>query len=114
MTKKQLENMTLELRRGVLSLAVLSQLHHEHYGYSLIKQLNERGLEIDQGTLYPLLYKLENKGWVEGAWESGNGARRRRVYSITPQGRAQLTRSREEWQALERGMSLVLKGAANV
>ena len=56
------QNMLLELRRGVLSIAVLSRLSHEEYGYSLLKALSDRGMEIDQSTLYPLLRRLEFTG----------------------------------------------------
>ena len=57
-----IDNLTLELRRGAIVLAVLSQLEKEQYGYSLIKLLADRGMEIDQGTIYPLLRRLEAKG----------------------------------------------------
>ena len=58
MTNESFENVILELRRGVIVLAVLSRLDQEQYGYSLIKSLADNGLEIDQGTLYPLLRRL--------------------------------------------------------
>ena len=58
----QFENLRLELRRGCLSLAVLSQLRTERYGYTLRKVLAEQGIEIDEGTLYPLLRRLESQG----------------------------------------------------
>ena len=59
---ESLENVVLELRRGVIVLAVLSQLNTEQYGYSLLKLLSGMGLEVDQGTLYPLLRRLEIPG----------------------------------------------------
>ena len=62
MTNESFENVILELRRGVIVLAVLSSLNQEQYGYSLIKSLDGNGLEIDQGTLYPLLRRLEGQG----------------------------------------------------
>ena len=68
MTKKYVGNINLGLRRGVLTLAVLSQLRQEHYGYSLITQFREQGLEIDQGTLYPLLRRLEENGLLDSEW----------------------------------------------
>ena len=57
-----LENLRLELRRGCLVLAVLAELRTEQYGYTLRKGLSERGLEVDEGTLYPLLRRLESQG----------------------------------------------------
>src|SRR5246500_2807074 len=62
------ENLRLELRRGCLSLAVLSQLRTERYGYTLRKALAEQGLEIDEGTLYPLLRRLESQGLLTSVW----------------------------------------------
>ncbi len=58
------QNMLLELRRGVISIAVLSRLSKEEYGYSLLKALSDQGLEVDQSTLYPLLRRLEFTGTV--------------------------------------------------
>ena len=63
------QNMLLELRRGVLSIAVLSQLSKEEYGYSLLKALSDRGMEIDQSTLYPLLRRLESQGLLQSDWQ---------------------------------------------
>ena len=59
------QNMILELRRGAIVLAVLSQLDEEQYGYSLLKRLSDGGLEVDQGTLYPLLRRLESQGLLQ-------------------------------------------------
>ena len=66
---ESLENVVLELRRGVIVLAALSQLSTEQYGYSLLKQLSDQGLEVDQGTLYPLLRRLEAQGLLESVWK---------------------------------------------
>ena len=68
MTNESYENVLLELRRGILVLAVLASLEDEQYGYSLISRLKERGLEIDQGTLYPLLRRLETQGLLSSSW----------------------------------------------
>lgn len=94
-----LENAVLELRRGVLILAVMSQLAGEQYGYSLIKILSERGLEIDQGTLYPLLRRLESQGLLESRWRIDE-ARPRRYYQLSPAGLKLLPRLKAEWQTL--------------
>ena len=68
------ENLRLELRRGCLTLAVLAQLRHEHYGYTLRKDLDERGLEIDESTLYPLLRRLESQGLLLSEWREEENA----------------------------------------
>ena len=64
-----LKNLRLELRKGTLVLAVLSQLRVKHYGYSLVESLNNKGLVIDQNTLYPLLRRLDNQGLLDSTWE---------------------------------------------
>lgn len=94
-----LENVTLELRRGVIVLAVLSQLTGEQYGYSLLKLLDEKGLQIDQGTLYPLLRRLESQGLLESKWRMEE-ARPRRYYVLSPQGRDLLPQLKAEWASM--------------
>ena len=68
MDTDRLESLRSELRRGALILAVLGQLRAEHYGYSLRKALAERGVEIDEGTLYPLIRRLESQGLLTSQW----------------------------------------------
>ena len=62
------ENLRLELRRGCLVVAVLSALRAEQYGYTLRKELAEQGMAIDEGTLYPLLRRLESQGLLASQW----------------------------------------------
>jgi DNA-binding PadR family transcriptional regulator len=90
------ENTILELRRGVIVLGVLSQLDEEQYGYSLLKLLSDKGLELDQGTLYPLLRRLESQGLLASVWKIEE-SRPRRYYVISPDGRELLPRLKEEW-----------------
>jgi DNA-binding PadR family transcriptional regulator len=93
-------NMLLELRRGVISIAVLSQLGREEYGYSLLKALADKGLEVDQSTLYPLLRRLESQGLLQSDWRVVDDARPRRYYVISTQGKAVLTKLKKEWSAM--------------
>lgn len=93
------QNTILELRRGLLVLAVLNQLQEEQYGYSLIKLLGEKGLEIDQGTLYPLLRRLESQGLLQSNWRV-EGDRPRRYYAISAQGKTTLPQLKTEWKQL--------------
>ncbi len=79
------DSLRLELRRGCLTLAVLSQLRTERYGYTLRKALAEAGLEIDEGTLYPLLRRLESQGLLQSEWREEN-KRRKRFYRLLPAG----------------------------
>ena len=93
------QNLILELRRGTLVLTVLSQLTEPQYGYSLKERLADRGLEIDQGTLYPLLRRLEKQGLLESEW-SVKGPRPRRYYVLNAAGREVLSMLANEWRAL--------------
>jgi len=92
-------NLTQELRRGVLVLATLSQLKEDRYGYALISRLAERGLEIDQGTLYPLLRRLESQGLLTSSWNV-EGSRPRRYYVISPVGNQVLEALSADWRSL--------------
>ena len=102
------QNMRLELRRGILSIAVLSQLRTEQYGYSLLKALAEQGVEIDQSTLYPLLRRLESQGLLRSDWRIADEARPRRYYVISLQGLAVLNQLKREWTNLVASMNKVL------
>jgi DNA-binding PadR family transcriptional regulator len=97
--QQMIENMVLELRRGVIVLAVLSQLQKEQYGYSILKLLSDKGLEVDQGTLYPLLRRLESQGLLESLWRVEE-ARPRRYYVVSAEGRKVLPLLKEEWDKL--------------
>jgi DNA-binding PadR family transcriptional regulator len=102
------QNMLLELRRGVLSIAVLSQLSKEEYGYSLLKALSDKGMGIDQSTLYPLLRRLESQGLLQSDWRIMDEARPRRYYVISPQGSAVLKKLKREWSAMVETMGQLL------
>lgn len=79
-------NLRLELRRGLLIVAVLAQLRNEHYGYSLRTDLAALGMEMDEGTLYPLLRRLESQGLLESEWREENN-RQKRFYKLSKDGR---------------------------
>jgi DNA-binding PadR family transcriptional regulator len=93
------EKILNELRRGMIVLAVLSQLDEEQYGYSLLKRLSEKGLELDQGTLYPLLRRLESQGLLSSSWNV-EGSRPRRYYVISTEGQELLPRLTKEWNSI--------------
>ncbi len=94
-----LENTILELRRGLIVLAVLTQLDEEQYGYSLTKRLADKGLEVDQGTLYPLLRRLETQGLLASNWRL-ESERPRRYYVISAEGRKIFPQLKQEWESL--------------
>lgn len=102
------DNILLELRRGMISLAVLSQLGEAQYGYSLLKRLSDQGLEVDQGTLYPLLRRLEAQGLLESVWKLEE-ARPRRYYVISDAGRQALEALKTEWRSIVSMMAGMLE-----
>ena len=83
--KNLLPTLLLELRRGMLTISVLSQMKEPRYGYALVQNLEEKGVAIDPNTLYPLLRRLESQGLLESKWETG-GAKPRKYYRRTPMG----------------------------
>jgi len=101
------ENLRLELRRGCLSLAVLAQLRREHYGYTLRKALAERGLEIDESTLYPLLRRLETQGLLLSEWREED-KRNKRFYRLSSDGEQIFARLLQEWQDINASINSIL------
>jgi PadR family transcriptional regulator, regulatory protein PadR len=104
------ENLKLELRRGCLSLAVLTQLRTERYGYTLRKALADDGLEIDEGTLYPLLRRLENQGLLASQWREED-KRNKRFYRLSPTGEQVLEQLLKEWQSINASLGRILQEA---
>jgi PadR family transcriptional regulator PadR len=105
-----LENLKLELRRGCLIVAVLAQLRTEQYGYTLRKALSEDGLAIDEGTLYPLLRRLETQGLLVSQWREED-KRNKRFYRLSPAGEVILGQLLEEWQNINTSLSKILQEA---
>jgi PadR family transcriptional regulator PadR len=101
------ENLRLELRRGSLILAVLAQLREEHYGYTLRKALAERGLEIEESTLYPLLRRLESQGLLVSEWREED-KRNKRFYRISPEGARVFDYLASEWKQINNAMGNIL------
>ena len=88
-----------ELRRGVIILATLSQLRSPQYGYSLRQALAERGMTIEEGTLYPLLRRLEGQGVLASEWRIEDGPPRR-YYTLSPQGETMFASLTQSWRNL--------------
>lgn len=99
----------LELRRGALVLAVLSQLRQAQYGYSLRQALLQRGMPIEEGTLYPLLRRLESQGLLASEWRIEDGPPRR-YYRLNDAGEALLAELTATWHALVGTMAGLLQG----
>ena len=103
------ENLRLELRRGCLVLAVLGQLRTEHYGYTLKRALSERGLAVDEGTLYPLLRRLESQGLLASQWREED-RRQKRFYRLSDTGTRMLAQLSQEWERLDASLGRILEG----
>jgi PadR family transcriptional regulator, regulatory protein PadR len=101
------ENLRLELRRGSLALAVLAQLRREHYGYTLRKALAERGLAIEESTLYPLLRRLESQGLLLSQWREED-KRNKRFYRLSPAGELMLVQLLQEWNTINASLNSIL------
>ncbi|CAM5477303.1 PadR family transcriptional regulator [Rhodanobacter lindaniclasticus] len=109
--ENSLPKLELELRRGALVLAVLSQLREVQYGYSLRQALAQRGMQIEEGTLYPLLRRLEKQGALASEWRIEDGPPRR-YYRLNDAGEALLAELTASWRALVATMAGLLGGSA--
>jgi PadR family transcriptional regulator PadR len=102
-----------ELKRGTAELAILSVLENQPlHGYEIARQIEERSngaLRFTLAALYPMLYRMENRGWLKGAWGTAANGRRRRCYRLMARGRKILEPMREEWANLFRVMRRVAK-----
>ena len=107
MDQELFENLRLELRRGCLILAVLAALRTEQYGYTLRKALAEQSLNIDEGTLYPLLRRLESQGLLISQWREEE-KRKKRFYRLSPEGKQILKQLLVEWQTLNSSLNDIL------
>ena len=100
-----------ELKKGSAELIILSILEaRERHGYEISQLIQDRSdgqLKFHVASLYPLLYRLEERGWLRGRWVEKAGQRRRRFYALTAEGRRVLDRQRRTWQSFVRAMGLV-------
>lgn len=101
------ENLRLELRRGCLVLAVMSALRTEQYGYTLRKMLVDDGMAIDEGTLYPLLRRLESQGLLTSQWREED-RRNKRFYRLSGEGKQVLKQLLEEWRGIDSALKQIL------
>ncbi|HSJ09007.1 MAG TPA: PadR family transcriptional regulator [Longimicrobiales bacterium] len=103
--------LTAELKKGTTPLLILALLEAEaRHGYELSKLIEARSgglVRVHAASLYPLLYRMEKKRWIQGRWVEKPGQRRRRFYQLTPAGQKQLDAQREGWAAFVRAISTV-------
>ena len=101
---------------GTLDLLILRTLRlgpsHGHAIAKHIQRTSEDLLQVETGSLYPALYRLEAKGWIAASWELSDKGKRARYYRITAKGRAQLAAEQSRWDAFARAMGLLLKPGA--
>jgi DNA-binding PadR family transcriptional regulator len=102
------DKLELELRRGVVVLATLSQLDAPRYGYELRQALAEKGMPIEEGTLYPLLRRLETQGLLKSEWKIEDGPPRR-YYALNADGRKLLEKLIESWKSMNDAMDRLLR-----
>jgi transcriptional regulator len=103
-----------ELLQGTLDMLILKAVQHEPmhgFGISVrIRQMSDEVLQVEQGSLYPALYRLEEKGWIKAEWGVSDNNRKARFYSLTASGRKQLNAETENWARVSAAINLVLKG----
>lgn len=102
------DRLRMELRRGSLTLAALAALRREVYAYSLRKKLQAVGVDIEEGTLYPLVRRLEGQGLLQSQWREGEG-RVRRYYQISALGEVVLQALVGEWQTITESLKHLLE-----
>lgn len=100
-----------ELKKGTAEVLILSLLEHRpRHGYEIAKLIEERSdgvLEFHVASLYPMLYRLERRGWIEGRWLEKAGQRRRRFYRLTSAGRKALPEQRRSWREFIRAIERI-------
>ena len=101
-----------ELKKGSAEFLILALLEHEQrHGYELSKLIESRSrgvLTFHVASLYPLLYRMEDRGWIAGRWVEAAGERRRRFYRITPEGRTALEAQRASWKEFRTAIERVV------
>jgi len=105
----------IELLQGTLDLLILRTLlmgpAHGHAIARHIQRTSEELLQVETGSLYPALHRLEAKGWIAASWDLSDKGKRARFYKLTQAGRRQLAAERTKWEAFARAMGLVLNPA---
>jgi transcriptional regulator len=104
-----------ELLPGTLDLLILRVLTRgELHGWGItqkLEQLSQSALQVDEGSLYPALYRMEDKGWIESEWRVTENNRRAKYYSLTRAGRRQLEKEQQLWDRMSAAITLVLQNA---
>ncbi len=111
--KKKTDKSGADLLQGTLDMLVLQTLllgpAHGYLIARVIEQRSDAFLQVEQGSLYPALNRLEDRGWVDSYWATSDHNRRARYYTLTPKGRRQLLHERDQWRQLVRAIGLVMR-----
>ena len=106
----------IDLPQGALELLILRTLaHRSDHGYAVAKRIqerSERALQVEEGSLYPALHRLERRGSIESQWGTSDSGRRAKFYTLTEAGRRQLGETRRTWERMTTAVGLVLGGRA--
>ncbi|PWA09763.1 PadR family transcriptional regulator [Pueribacillus theae] len=105
---EHLDKLMQELRRGTITIGVLSQLSEPQYGYSLVTELSEKGIHVEPGTLYPLLRRLEKQGLLDSKWDT-NESRPRKYYLLSETGKEVFDLLVVEWRSIVQSLNLVIE-----
>jgi PadR family transcriptional regulator PadR len=104
-----------DLLQGTLDLLILQVASSGPvHGYAIaqrLQQLSQEVLQVQQGSLYPALHRLEDRGWLRAEWNSSDTGREAKFYSLTASGRKQLAAERENWERMAQAIALVLRAA---
>jgi transcriptional regulator len=108
-----MDNEKAELLQGTLDMLILKALQLEPmhgFGLSLrLRQMSAELFQVEMGSLYPALCRLEKRGWIKGAWGVSDSNRKARYYSVTPAGRKQLEEEKSQWALLSSTINSMLK-----
>ena len=98
----------LELRRGILTICVLSKLNEPTYGYNLVEKLSRNGVSVEANTLYPMLRRMESQGLIQSTWNT-ESAKPRKYYSTTEDGRYTLELLKQHWYSIVQKTNIILE-----
>ncbi|WP_010651910.1 PadR family transcriptional regulator [Oceanobacillus massiliensis] len=105
--QEHMDKLMQELRRGTITIGVLSQLSEPQYGYSLVTTLSEKGIQVEPGTLYPLLRRLEKQGLLESKWDT-NESRPRKYYLLSKTGHDVFGLLIAEWKSMAQSLDQLI------
>ncbi|MHA1771276.1 MAG: PadR family transcriptional regulator [Candidatus Thorarchaeota archaeon] len=113
--RDEITRWTKEVKRGAVTLAIMALLSRSRaYGYELVKSLGEKApfLALEQGTVYPLLRRMEKRDLLSAEWDYEDPAKPKKYYALTDDGRAALSEMRRIWSEMTDGMAVIIEGVS--